>query len=128
MTTRTIGRKAPDPGREYRDRCGRRLRWHRQQLGLSLEQAADAIEAITDKVITGAAVGMWERGENLPRIQHRFAVEELLGRPADELFGYAETDEDRFIRPALEAHADGLDCERSMTCVFCQKRRAEAAA
>lgn len=88
---------AEDPRQTYRQMVGRRLRRERKDMGLSLEQAAEGIEAITGRDITGAAISSWERGETLPRLGNQFAVAQLYGRTVDDLFGHTETDADRAL-------------------------------
>lgn len=115
-----------DLGEDHRNRCGRRLRRRREELGLNLEQAADALKAVGKGTTTGAAVSAWERGDNMPRLSHQFACAKLYGCTPDELFGFAETDRDRAddAREIAEAHAAGKRCFRGKDCTTCRTRKA----
>lgn len=67
------------------------IRLNRKAAGMTLQDLADKLG------ITGAAVGMWERGETLPAADKLPEISAALGCTIDDLFhDYKATEE---IRP-----------------------------
>ena len=61
---------------------GEEIQAERKRLGWSIKQLA----AEMGNVVTPQAIGMWERGETAPRIQHQVKVARALGVRPHHLF------------------------------------------
>lgn len=70
---------------------GRRLREHREDLGLSQSQLAERLFSRTGKRQSGSKVSQWERGESIPERSKRPEIADALQTTPLALFG--ETDD-----------------------------------
>lgn len=79
------GEQPEDPAARLRREWGERIRHRRETLGWTLAQVA---EKMTDEGcrVSGAAVGMWERGETAPRWHHQFALARVLRCEHTDIF------------------------------------------
>ena len=64
------------------------IRAKRKAAGMTLQELADRMG------VTGAAVGMWERGETLPTADRLPDIARALGCSIDELYKDHTTEED----------------------------------
>lgn len=74
-----IGREQ-DPAKRRRQAWGDNLAKTRKLRDLTRKQLADAIG------VSEAAVGMWERGETAPKIEHQLAIGDVLDAEASLIF------------------------------------------